>query len=143
MLIAPDDVSRVSCFSAQLQEHLPPVDTVTAVVKTKSGVIGNFSVSFGTSWREEKYLVAYEKGTIEVSWEDVTIQRGKDTTKEVRNSDKVGDEVACWAKGIKEGKIDERQTVEEALVDLEILEAMLKSGEQNGVPIDVASSKGE
>jgi len=141
MLIAPDDIKRVSAFSAQLQEHLPPVDTVTAVVKTKLGVSGNFSVSFGTSWREEKYLVAYENGTIEISWEDVTIQRGKETIKEVRQSDKVGDEVACWTKGVKENKIDARQSANEALLDLEILEAMLKSGEQNGLPIDIGSSK--
>ena len=49
----------------------------------------------------------------------------------------VKQEVQAWAEGIQSGEIDPRLSAAEALKDLELLEAMLRSGEQNGTPIDI------
>lgn len=46
-------------------------------------------------------------------------------------------EVKAWAEGIAQGRQDSRQIPEEALKDLEILESMLKSGENSGTPIEL------
>ena len=46
-------------------------------------------------------------------------------------------EVFAWAKSLKTGKWDPRQSAEEGLADLEILEAMLKSGENGGQAIEL------
>jgi predicted dehydrogenase len=56
-----------------------------------------------------------------------------DEIKEVPN-EKTGvpPEVRTWGEAIMAGRADPRQSPEEALADLELLEAMLKSGEQNG-----------
>lgn len=44
----------------------------------------------------------------------------------------VPSEIRIWGEAIQAGKADPKRSPEEALADLEILEAMLKSGEQNG-----------
>lgn len=44
----------------------------------------------------------------------------------------VKQEVAAWAESLLAGKPNPQQSPEEALADLEILEKMLKSGEQHG-----------
>lgn len=120
----------VSAHSTQLQKHLPPVDTVDATLKTKNGVTGTVSISFGSTFKASGYSVACEKGVVNVMKETVRIG---DATKEVPN-EKTGvpPEVRIWGEAIIAGKADPRQSPEEALADLEILEAMLRSGEQNG-----------
>jgi hypothetical protein len=44
-------------------------------------------------------------------------------------------EVRAWGEAIEAAKANERQLPEEALADLEIIEASLRSGEQGGKPI--------
>jgi hypothetical protein len=44
----------------------------------------------------------------------------------------VKQEVAAWAESLVTGKLNPRQSHEEALADLEIPEKMLKSGEGHG-----------
>ena len=46
-------------------------------------------------------------------------------------------EVFAWAKSIRHGKWDPRQSAEQGLADLEMLEAMAKSGEANGKSIEL------
>jgi hypothetical protein len=44
----------------------------------------------------------------------------------------VKQEVAAWAESLASGQANHRQSPEEALADLEILEKMLRSGEAQG-----------
>lgn len=68
----------------------------------------------------------------------VTVRHGEE--KEGNASEKefsaegsgVKQEVAAWAESLADGKQNPRQSPEEALADLEILEKMLRSGEDNG-----------
>ena len=41
---AGDKLSRVSAFTCQVREHLPPVDTANATLKCQSGVSGVFEI---------------------------------------------------------------------------------------------------
>jgi len=50
----------------------------------------------------------------------------------------VKEEMAAFTAGIKQGKLDPRMTPEEALEDLKLLEAMLKSGEAGGQVVNIA-----
>lgn len=123
----------VQAFTDQVQAHLPPIDSVNAVIKTKSGASGSFQHSAGTHLRAFEWDIGYEKGSVRAHGETVTITvDGKDTVKEFERNHGVPDEVAAWAQSIIDGKPDLRQTPEEALADLEFLEKMFKSGEQNG-----------
>ncbi|KAL5377487.1 hypothetical protein DPSP01_009823 [Paraphaeosphaeria sporulosa] len=128
-----------SAFSTQLQEHLPPVDTVDATVKLSNGANGTISLSFGTTFTGSEYTFAAEKGTVTVSRGKVTVVKdGKEETKEFpEEGNGVKQEIAAWGKALGEGKPDPRQSAEEALRDLQVLEAMLQSGEKGGAPVEL------
>ncbi|RYN52583.1 hypothetical protein AA0118_g10028 [Alternaria tenuissima] len=133
-------IKRVSAFTAQLQEHLPPIDTLNATMQLDNGSSGTLSISFGTTDTGSEYLVACEKGSVHCARGKVTITKdGKDP--ETRGfpdeGNGVNQEIKAWAKSLEQGKRNEMQSPEEALKDLEILESCLKSGEQGGKPIDV------
>jgi predicted dehydrogenase len=120
----------VSAYTALLQPHLPPIDTVYSIWLTKSGVPGTFSMSFGTTFSGLTFNVACKKGVVTVSGKTVTV---KETDKEPtekqfpEQGSGVKPEVAAWAESLVAGKPDPRQSPEEALADLEILEKMLNS----------------
>jgi predicted dehydrogenase len=49
----------------------------------------------------------------------------------------VKQEVFAWAQSIMDGKADPQQSPEEALGDLELLEALIKSGQRDGIPVNL------
>ncbi|CAE7020938.1 hypothetical protein PTNB85_09855 [Pyrenophora teres f. teres] len=133
-------ITKVSAFTAQLQEYLPPVDTLNATMQLDNGASGTLSISFGTTDTGSEYLVACEKGSVHVSRGKVVVTRDgkKAETKEFPDEGNgVNQEIKAWAKSLEDGNRNEMQSPEEALKDLEILEVCLKSGEQGGKPIDV------
>jgi hypothetical protein len=92
-------------------------------------------MSFGTTFEEFEYNVACENGTVTVMRSKVIVQETgeKPVEKEFPNEGSgVKQEVAAWAESLAAGKPNPRQSPEEALADLEILEKMLKSGEGHG-----------
>jgi predicted dehydrogenase len=123
----------LSAHTTQLQSHLPPVDTVDATLKTKNGVTGTVSISFGSTFKGTGYSVACEKGVVNVMRE--TVKVGNETNEVPNEKTGVPPEIRIWGEAIEGGKADPRQSPEEALADLELLEAMLRSGEQNGQAI--------
>jgi predicted dehydrogenase len=133
MLGPENPLVSLSANTTQLQEHLPPVDTVDATAKAKNGATGTISISFGTIFKGNEWTVACENGVVSVAGGKVTIG---DQTEEIQD-DKYGvpPEVRAWGEAIAAGKANERQSPEEALADLEIIEASLRSGEQGGKAI--------
>ncbi len=139
-----DYCTSLTAYTTLLQEHLPPVDTVNSVWQTKSGVSGTFSVSFGTTLSGSEYTVACEKGSVTIIRDKVTVRFGEESEgnfTEIDFSEKpdnagsgVKPEVMSWAQSMVDGKPNPKQSPEQGLGDLEILEAMLKSGEANGQP---------
>ena len=136
---AGEKVTRLSAFTAQMQQHLPPVDTLHASLQVDSGASGTLSVSVGTTDSGSEYVVAAEKGTVTVLRGKVVVtQDGKSEQKEFPDEGSgVKQEVKAWAEGLAQGKPNERQSPQEALEDLKILEAALRSGEQGGKPIEI------
>ena len=123
----------LSANTAQLQEHLPPVDTIDATAKAKNGATGTISLSFGTTLKGSECTVACENGVVSVTEGKVTIG---DETKEIKDERTgVPPEIRDWGEALAAGKVNERQSPEEALADLELIEASLRSGEQGGKPM--------
>lgn len=143
-LLGGDYPTALVAYSTLLQEHLPPVDTVNSVWQTKSGISGTFSVSFGTTLSGGEYTIACEKGSVTIIRDKVTVRQGEESEGKYTEIDfadnlqnagsGVKPEVAAWAQSIVDGKPNPKQSPEQALGDLEILEQMLKSGEANGQP---------
>ncbi|TDZ14350.1 Uncharacterized protein Cob_v012740 [Colletotrichum orbiculare MAFF 240422] len=124
----------VSAFSALTRDHLPPIDTVNAVVKTKSGAIGSFAVSVGSTLNAFDFQVACENGSVTVSSHELTVKpfEGEARTVRFEETNGVKEEVKAWAEALAAGKPNPLQSPEEALADLEFLEKIFQSGEQDG-----------
>ncbi|EHK24126.1 uncharacterized protein TRIVIDRAFT_45259 [Trichoderma virens Gv29-8] len=124
----------VQAFTAQMCEHLPPIDTVNAIIKTQSGATGVFQNSAGSLLQAFEWSFSYEKGTIKIAGETVTVQPagGEEHVKEFTRTNGVSEEVAAWAQSIVDGKVNPLQTPEQALADLEFVEKMFTSGDENG-----------
>lgn len=135
MLLGPKNyLVSLSANAAQLQDYLPPVDTIDATVKTNNGATGTLSISFGTTFSGNEATIACTDGVVSiVAGGKVTIG---DETEEIQDEGSgVPPEVRAWGEGLAAGKVNERQSPEEALADLELIEASLRSGEQGGKPI--------
>ena len=143
-------ITHLSAFSTQNQPHLPPLDTVDACLRTKGGGTGVVSVSFGTTLGGSEYAAGFERGSVSVvpgmaskmvhgkavernvgvvSWREVGQGEGKEGTEEKEEVEDEGTgvmpEVRAWGEGLAKGQLDERQGVEEALADLEIVSLLL------------------
>ena len=133
--------TTVSAFTSLSKPYLAPVDTVHGIWQTISGASGTISASHGSPLCAREYTVACENGSVTLSPDgEVTVRRGDEPDCQITKKsfpDERGDvrrEVAAWAQGILDGKPDPKQSPEEALADLELMEAMLQSGEQLGKP---------
>lgn len=126
----------VSALTALTKEHLPPIDTVNAIVKTKSGASGTFQISVGSLMKAFEWDFGFEKGAVKVSGDTVTSQPlgGQETKQDFPRTSGVSEEVAAWAEGLVSGKPNALQSPQEALADLEFMELMFQSGETDGSP---------
>ncbi|KAJ5257038.1 hypothetical protein N7478_013142 [Penicillium angulare] len=126
-----EKIATVSAHSQQQQKHLPPVDTVDAVVKTDSGATGVVSLSWGSPFDDNIFEFACEKGMVRMHFDGVTVN-GQDHVIEFDGKG-VTPEIAEFAAAVSNMRpVAKRQSPEEALADLEVLEQMLQSGEQDG-----------
>lgn len=118
-----NQIARISAFTNQLQDYLPPVDSADAVMRTKYGVTGTFQLSVGTSLRADEWTVACEDGWVKVEGSQVTVSRdGKETVKTVPNERTgVPPEVRAWGEALAAGTVRREQEPEAALADLELV----------------------
>lgn len=131
LLGSEDPVATLSAHTTLIQPHLPPVDTVDAVLKTKNGAPGVFSASYGSQFDDYGFEVACKNGVVALSKSGVTVDG--ELTEINDKSNGVAAEIASWVGSIQNGEaLDPRQSAEEALADLEVLELLLKSGEKDG-----------
>jgi predicted dehydrogenase len=141
-----EKVASVSAFTTLLKEYLPPVDTVDSIWCLSSGKTGTFSVSFGSTFSGAEWTVACEGGTVSVDRDEVTIvpkggekrvEKVKDEFGDVGVGSGVKMEVFGWARSLVSREWDARQSAEEGLADLEILEAMVRSGDERGKVVEI------
>ncbi|KAF3385456.1 hypothetical protein F1880_002911 [Penicillium rolfsii] len=129
ILGSTDHMTTVSAQTQQLKNYLPPIDTVDAVVATASGATGVISLSWGSDFNDNIFEFACEKGVVTMRFDSVTVN-GVEHHIEFDGKG-VGPEVAEFAKSIvNAGSVAKRQSPDEALADLEVLEQMLQSGEK-------------
>ncbi|KAF4960431.1 hypothetical protein FSARC_10491 [Fusarium sarcochroum] len=134
------EVKQVVAFSSLLEEHLPPVDTVHAIVSTNRSRNGTICISFGV---EHKSGLEIEIVTTNgaVVWTPVSVKSTTklnsdgsiDETKEFVYNNAVRNEFEAFGEAILTGSPDLRQAPLEALRDLALLQALLESAEGNGL----------
>lgn len=144
---AGQEIRRVAAFSALLEEHLPPVDTVSAVAVTGEGKSGTIHMSFGTEFKSgfEIEVVTTEGAVVWTPTRVRTVRRGEGEWKEevvereFESTTGVKEEAVAFGEAVQRGEVDVRQSPGEALKDLEILQRLLESGEGGAVVKDVAA----
>jgi predicted dehydrogenase len=132
---AGEDVKYIASFSNLLQEKLLPVDTVHAVTSTASGASGTIILSNGIEFKSGLEIeIVTTNGVVNWNPSEVKVTRkgAEDETKKFSKDSGVAAEVAAFGKSLEAGEADPKQSPEEALADLKILQALLKSGEAGG-----------
>ncbi|KAL3455861.1 hypothetical protein BJX64DRAFT_297162 [Aspergillus heterothallicus] len=148
LLAALDEkVQGVSAHTTLLQAHLPPVDTIHAILRTASGRSGTYISSVGIeSKRGMEFEIVTDNGSVTYrpfQMEIVTKWRAKGGDKFEEASEAaplmwgVKEEVAAFAEGISTKNLDRKLSTVEALEDLRIVEAMLRSGDAQGLPVEI------
>ena len=101
---------------------MPPLDTMDATIKTKSGATGTFSLSFGSTLQGFEWIVACGGGSVSVSNSIVTTVFDGKEEKEIKDEGAgVPPEVMKWGDALVKGTKNERQIPEEALAVLELV----------------------
>ncbi len=126
-------------FSTLLEERLGPIDTVHAAAVTQEGKTGTISISFGTEFKSGLEIEVVTTNGV-VTWTPVAVKVAKkgadgekeETSKDYVYSSGVKQEFEAFGKSVVAGKVDPRQTPQEALKDLEMLQSLLESGEGKG-----------
>ena len=106
LMLGKDPLVSVSANTAQLQPHLPPVDTIAATARTKSGAVGTISLSFGTTASNEgtEIMVGCEEGWVGVKKSKISSGKKDGETKEEEVQDErsgVPPEIRAWGCGIE------------------------------------------
>ncbi|KAL4807627.1 hypothetical protein BDV18DRAFT_135692 [Aspergillus unguis] len=125
-----NSLKTISAQTSQLQEHLPPIDTVDALLTTAAGAPGVVSLSFGSEFKDSVLEFTCDKGVVTLIGDQLTVN-GVVTDIPFEGVG-VKEEVKAFGESIVQGKLEDQLRPEEALADLEILEAMVKSGEDGG-----------
>jgi len=130
-----------NAYSSLVRPHLPPIDTLNAILLLSNGAHGTVSYSFGSGIRASKVEVVCENGGVTVSGKTVSVKElGKDEfTKSFDNQKEtpVAAEVRVFAETLASGKgvSDPRQTPEEGLEDLKVIDKMIESAHHKGKAI--------
>jgi predicted dehydrogenase len=130
-----EDVKYLAAFSALLQPELLPVDTIHSTVSTATGAAGTIILSNGIEFKSGLEIeIVTTNGIVNWNPSEVKVTRKgvEDESTKFSKDSGVAAEVAAFGKSLEAKEADPLQTPEEALADLRILQALLKSGEAGG-----------
>lgn len=129
------EIDSVSAYSAQVREDLPPTDTLVASLQFASGALGTYAVTFATEERASNELhIVGERGLLQVSSDKVRLTRNGVTDLTLVEDEGVALELAAFGRAIANGE-PHRNTPEEALQDVALIEALLQSA-QTAQPVN-------
>lgn len=133
------EIAAVSAVMTQVLPDLPPADTISTTLRFANGVLGAYMASYavGAPWPPQIHIVG-EKGALRVIRGEIEITK-QGTTQTIKCSayDGVQKELAAFAAAIRTGE-PHRNSPEEALRDLAVIEAMLRAAE-SGQTVEVAA----
>ncbi len=131
-------VGEIRGVMAQVASHrpdLPPADTLAAVLHFANGAIGTYTVTYGAGspLHDNAIHVVGSRGALRVTAQEVRLVRGEPAQAQERAFEpqpySVQRELAAFADAIQHGRAI-RNTPEEALQDLAVVEAMLESAQE-------------
>lgn len=127
------EIARVSAFSRQVRDDLPPVDTLSAALEFSGGAVGAFTATFATGDAPASGMMVFgDAGSINVTNTSLTITRQGQSASFTFTDNGVRDEFAAFGASIRTGQPHDNSATE-GLRDVAALEAMLRSAEEGRV----------
>ncbi|KAH8703621.1 NAD-binding Rossmann fold oxidoreductase [Talaromyces proteolyticus] len=133
--VAGEEIVETASFARQTLDHLPPLDTVQAVLKFESGALGTLSMSFASVKNDYSYVFIGSTGSLTVTGEaggtrlvveDATggvvsdqVIAGTDTYKELFSS---------FIRSTESGNEDPRGSPKQAIADVAVVENICTGG---------------
>src|SRR5690606_10967246 len=112
-----------------VREDLPPTDTLAAAMRFDSGALGTLTMTFAAgSGNDDGLSVICRNGSLRVQREQLEVTRTGQTDRTLFTDQGVRDEFAAFADAIQQG-VPHRNTPAQALQDVAVIEALLRSGE--------------
>ncbi|CAB9496536.1 Uncharacterized oxidoreductase [Seminavis robusta] len=142
----PGELRQVSAVTSHRADHLPGPDTMAGHVQWENGVQGTITASYASDTFHYAFEVTGRQGTIVLQRSTkqpgydliVTKGMGKDTavTTEFFKFQGLDKEFLAFAAACrKQG--DDKNTPQQALQDLKLVQALLESGKQGGAVVKV------
>jgi len=134
------EVERVGAVVAQQRADLPPADTLSAWLRFANGVIGSYTVTYaaGSPLCDNGLHVVGTEGSLRVTSQKLIVQRGDERSeKSFGLPFSTHRELAAFVESALTG-VPHRNSPEEALADLALVEAMLAAAEDESV-VSIAS----
>lgn len=118
-----NEICSISAFTALLQDHLPPVDTINATMRLASGISGTYQHSVGTTLKGSEWTIACERGTVSFGDSKVIVTIGDSETRVFVADERTGvpPTVRAWAEALYAAVPCKDLQPEEALADLELV----------------------
>jgi predicted dehydrogenase len=133
--VASDEIVETAAFAKQTLEYLPPLDTVQAALKFKSGATGTLSISFASAKGEYSYIFIGSEGSLTATGEGggtkliVQDAKGKVVSDEILKSTETYKELfLAFFDATETGKGDVRGSPKQALADIAVVESICSGG---------------
>ena len=124
------EIASVSAMKTQIRTDLPPADALSATLQFESGVVGVYLATYAVNapWPPALHITG-ETGSLRVHRQDLEVTSdGATHTIPITAHQGVKAEMADFAAAIRRGQLH-RNTPEQALQDVAVIEAMLRSAE--------------
>lgn len=128
------EVASVSGFSRLVQPDLLPVDTLSAALRFESGVLGVYTITYGGAapWTPSLDIVG-DGGSMRIRRHEIIELESGGQTEEIdaASGSDIQAELAAFAHSVRTGE-PHLNTPEEGLLDVALMEAMLRAAETGG-----------
>ena len=133
------EITAVTAMTAHASTTFATADTLSATLAFANGAVGSYLVTYATGAPWPGYLhVVGEQGALRIQRGEVEVTQGTQTEViKCPKFDGVENELAAFAAAIREGQ-PHTNTPEEGLMDVTVIEAMLRSA-QSGLQVTVVA----
>ena len=125
------EIESVCALTTVHREDLPPADTMSAALRFSNGVVGTYLITYavGSSLGTDAVHIGGREGSLRVSRGELVLERdGACERQEFNVLISVREELAAFVAAVRDGS-PHRNSPQEALQDLAVVEAMLESAQ--------------
>ena len=125
------EIESVCALTAAHRADLPPADTMSVALRFASGIVGTYLITYavGSTLGSDEVHIGGSEGSMRVSRGELVLERGEESERQQFNVFiSVREELAAFVAAVRNGA-QHRNSPEEALQDLAVVEAMLESAQ--------------